>query len=290
VWVKRYKRWLGYTFFSLIMTIIFLNLSFPSDEVADSLERSFAETIPGVALSIGSIQPFIPLGLKLKDSRFISKNKPSIVLFKSEYIWISPRYICRFSTKLKSYFKIYSYDGEISGTFQLRPLVLDIEIHDFKLDEDSLLQYLLGFRVNGILSAKICYNGDITNLLEGRGSAVLELSNGEIQLSRPVLTLERIPFKTINAEIGIKGGKVSITRFNLKGRQLMGMLEGIINLKKRFVESTLDIKGRIEPFPAFFIESSGAENRLKLFKEMISMHGHVSFTVSGSIKNPKVGM
>jgi len=167
--------------------------------------------------------------------------------------------------------------------------VLNIQIEGFKLDGNRpLQQHIPGFRINGILNASLSYTGKIDDFINGKGRAVLEFANGQIQLLRPVLTLERISYKIIYAEMHIERGKIYITRFNLKGRELNGILKGVIELKRNIMKSTLNMEGKIEPFARFFMESSVPDNRLKSFRQILTKHGYISFTIKGSLKDPKV--
>jgi hypothetical protein len=68
---------------------------------------------------------------------------------------------------------------------------------------------------------------------------------------------------------------------------LKGTLSGTISLKKNFAKSTLNLKGRIEPFASLFKNVEGLSNAVRLFKKRLR-RGTLGFIIHGTIGEPKI--
>jgi type II secretion system protein N len=85
--------------------------------------------------------------------------------------------------------------------------------------------------------------------------------------------------------MALKGDMLNLMRFELEGPLLKGSLSGTIRLRKELQESRLDLKGRIEPFAAFFEKAEGAEGILKFLRRKLRK-GTLPFSIRGTLEKP----
>jgi type II secretion system protein N len=123
--------------------------------------------------------------------------------------------------------------------------------------------------------------------MDGSGDANLRLSQGKVELLQPLLNFESIEFNEMEIEMALKQQKINVTRLELKGQELQGTLSGTITLKEEFAKSSLDLRGTIEPFAAFFKSTPGTHDTVKLFKQRLK-RGILSFVIRGTLGEPRI--
>jgi hypothetical protein len=124
-------------------------------------------------------------------------------------------------------------------------------------------------------------------VLKDSGEAFLTISDCLVKLAEPVLTLETIDFDEIQVKMSLKRQQISISSAELKGDKMIGTFSGNIDMDKDFMESRLDLQGKVEPTAKLFRDMPGAGEAINLIKEGIN-DGKLPFTLKGTIKNPKM--
>jgi type II secretion system protein N len=146
---------------------------------------------------------------------------------------------------------------------------------------------LIGRPVEGRLGGNVSYSGPTSSMLAGSGEAQLNVSDGRVELLQPFLTLKSIDFSEMKIDMALKEQNINITRIALKGQQLQGSLSGTVTLARDLGNSTLNLRGEIQPFAALFKNTEGGVNTVALFKERLTK-GTLSFEINGTLKEPSI--
>ena len=291
--ISRNRRWLGYVFFCIIVTAGLLYYRFPSDALTDYLQARANTVNSQLSLSIDRIKPWLPLGLKLERTELSLKDKPTAKLFRADSLFVRPDVWSFFKGKSKYCFECLAYGGDVRGYVYFKknsmeaPFDTEIELKNIQIAKYEHLKDLIGRQVDGILCGTIFYKGQHKNLMDGTGEANLKLLDGNVELMVPILSLESIEFHEIKSDIVLKKQKISLKRFELTGPLLKSTLSGTIRLKKRFADSTLDLRGTIEPLASFFKNTEGAYTALRFLKKRLRK-GTLTFIIRGTLGEPKI--
>ncbi len=130
---------------------------------------------------------------------------------------------------------------------------------------------------------RICLRPKIWSVLKDSGEASLTISDGLLKLAEPVLGVETVDFKEIQVKMSLKGQRISISTAELKGSKMTGTFSGAIDMDSDFMESRLDLHGKVEPAATFFRDVPGAGQAINLIKD-----GKVPFTLKGTIRDPRM--
>lgn len=291
--MSRNKRWLGYVFYCIILAVAFLYYRFPSDILRNYLEAKVDNLNTQLSLSIGLIKPWPPFGLRLRETEVSLKDKPATTIFGADSLFVGLELWSFFRGRSKYHFKCLAYGGNIKGYVRFErnstgaPFNTEIELDNIQIGSYGYLKHLSGRDVDGVLSSTIYYSGQKKDLIGGTGEATLRLLDGRIDLLLPILSLESIEFDEIKADMGLKRGRISLTRLELAGPQLKSTLSGTIGLRRNLASSTLDLRGRIEPLASLFKNQQGLLNTMRLLKKGLK-DGSLPFIIYGTIREPKI--
>jgi len=292
--IQKNKKWFGYALYGIFLTIGLLYFRFPSEAVQDYLEAKADRSNPRFGLSIGHVSPSLTFGLKFRKTELSHHANPTKVLFRADGLSVRPTIGSLLRGKLKLRFDGLAYDGGIKGYVSFdensfkAPFTTSIALKDIRIGEYDNLPSLIGRHVEGSLGGTITYNGKNKFLIEGAGEADLLLSNGRVELLQPILSLDSIDFDEVLIKMILKNQKINLTNVELKGPNMHGTLSGIVSLRRELSESRLDLKGTIEPFADFFKSAPGTGDTMKLFKERIKKRGTLSFTIRGTLTEPRI--
>jgi type II secretion system protein N len=291
--VSKYKTWLGYLLFALILTVALLYYRFPSDALRGYLQATADRANPPLLLSVDHIEPRFPIGLKFADTEVAMKDMPDRVILRADSLLLKPRLWSLLRGKSEYCFHCMAYKGDLIGCVYFknddRKLFIDteIELRNIRIGDHAYLSQLISRHVEGILGGTVSYRGQYNLLMDGSGEANLRLSQGKVELLQPLLNFESIEFNEMEIEMALKQQKINVTRLELKGQELQGTLSGTITLKEEFAKSSLDLRGTIEPFAAFFKSTPGTIDTVKLFKQRLK-RGILSFVIHGTLGEPRI--
>ena len=287
------RKWVGYISYCIFLTAGFLYFLFPSDAVREYLQIKARNLNPPLMVSIDRIKPWPLCSLKFGHTEISFLDKPNIKLFRADNLLLRPGAGSFIKGDHKWCFQCVAYGGRIKGCTNFDnsdmagPLKAEIEFDTIRIGTYEHLKDLIGRYVDGTLTGTISYSGQRERLLKGAGEANLKFVNGRIELLSPVLTLESIEYNEIAINMALKRGTVNLTRLQLEGPLLKGTLSGSIRLKEELVKSRLDLKGRIEPFAAFFKKAEGTQSTLMYFRKMLRK-GALPFRIRGTLAQPKI--
>jgi len=291
--ISKNKKWFGYILYCLILTVGLLHYRFPSDAIEDYLQATVDRVNPRFVLSVDNISPSFTFGLKFLKTKLSFQANPDNILFRADSILIRPTIWSFLQGKFKYCFKCLAYDGVLKGCVNFQknsieaPFTALIELKDISIGDYDNLPGMIGRHIKGVLDGTIIYSGQYNVLIDGIGEADLRISNGLVELIRPILNFESIDFNELWIKMILKKQKISLTHVELKGRDIHGTLSGIVSLKKEFLKSSLDLRGTIEPFADFFKGLMGTRDSIKFFKQRIK-RGRLSFIIQGTLEEPTI--
>ena len=286
-------RFFWYVLYGVLLTFGLLYYLFPSDAFKDYLQANAREHCPGYLLLIEKVRPSFPIGLKLYDTGVSIEKKPDKTIFTADSIVVRPllwsflRGISRYS------FDGLAYGGYIKGHVDFTeetantPLETSMELGDVHIGDWAYISGLIGSNVKGTLGGTLAFNGQSNQLISGTGEANLKITGGRIEFSRPLMTLKSIDFDDLWIKLALKRRKIHLTRVELKGQEIQGVLSGTITLRKDFGKSRLNLKGTVEPFSSLFDGGGSAPKGAGLFAKFLK-RGKFSFVISGTIEKPRM--
>jgi type II secretion system protein N len=287
------RKWVGYISYCIFLTAGFLYLLFPSDAVRDYLQTKAGKLNPPLMVSIDSIKPWPLCSLKFGHTEISLRDKPNRKLFRADSLLLRPEVGSFIRGDHRWCFRCGAYGGMIKGCANLNrndmagPFKAEMEFDRIRIGTYEHLKDLIGRYVDGILTGTISYSGQRERLLNGTGEANLKFVNGKIELLSPVLTLESIEYNEIAINLVLKRRTINLNRLQLEGPLLKGTLSGRIRLKEVLAKSSLDLKGSIEPFAAFFKKAEGTQSTLMYFRKMLRK-GVLPFRIRGTLAQPKI--
>jgi type II secretion system protein N len=265
------KKWITYTIYGILITLLFLYLRFPSDSVANYIKSTIAAGNPDVVLSFDSATPSLPPGISLSNIEISFRNKPDLI-FRTDTLKIRPALTRLLSGKLSLFLNTDSYGGKIrtdvdfANRFSTEgPVNINNGFSNINLGKCSCLQAATGRRISGILSGTLSYTGRLDRITNGAGSAKFSLLDGSMQLLREIFGLGELDFDKMDADITLKNRTLKITSLEMTGKQFSGSFSGNIFLRENIMRSRLSIKGNIK---------------------IHAMNRDISTTLNGTIANP----
>ncbi|MBW1714718.1 MAG: type II secretion system protein GspN [Deltaproteobacteria bacterium] len=291
--MSKHRKWVGYTIYCIFLTAGFLYLFFPSDAVRHYLQVKARNLDPPLMVSVDRIKPWPVCSLKFEHTEISFLDKPDRKLFRANRLLLSPAARSFIRGDHRWCFRCVAYGGRIKGCTNFNnndrasPFKAEIEFDTIRIGTYEHLKELIGRYVDGTLTGTISYSGQRKRLLSGAGEANLKIVSGRIQLLSPVLTLESIEYNEIAINMALKRGTINLTRLQLEGPLLKATLSGSIRLREKLVKSSLDLKGTIEPFAAFFEKAEGSQSTLKYFRKMLRK-GAFPFRIHGTLAQPKI--
>ena len=290
--ISKKKEWFGYLLFALIFTVALLYYCFPSDAVRDYFRAMGLRANPRLALSVDRVEPSILVGLKFIKTKVALEDTPDRVILTADRLLIKPHLLSLLLGKSKFSFHCAAYQGDVSGSvlFKKDPktgfIDTEIALSNIHVGDYPYFSYLIGRPLEGTLGGTISYSGH-NLMLDGSGKANLRLSDGKVHFVQPFLTLESIDFNEMEIDAVLKKQKINVTRLELKGEQLQGTLSGTITIKEQLDQSSLDLKGTIEPFAALFKSNPEIQDTVAVLKQRLGQ-GTLSFVIRGTLKEPLI--
>ncbi len=281
-----------YGIYALAVLLFFLYNRFPSDAVRDYVEAGVGNRIASVDVRIGSVEPALPPGLVFKDLRLNYRDLPEKVFFSTSELKVRPEAgkILRGIPAAK--LQCEAYGGNISGRVsfpdsQLKgDISLDMEFNGIKLEENAVLQEVLGRRLQGMLEGTVNFNGQPRNLRAGNGRIKLVANEGNVELDQVFLEFDTLNFSRVILAGDLIKGKFNLVTGDIEGPDYRGSITGTASLESGLLGSRLDFQGWIELFPSFFTRK-GLSDRLNYVRQRLK-RGRLNFSVKGTIAKPVV--
>jgi len=287
---EKNKKWLGYTLYVVLVTIVLLFYLFPVQAVEKFLDNSVSRMNPEFAFNAEKIRPWIPAGLRITAGKIYLNNTPEPAVFKTDTLFVGPQILKLVKGEYSFDLDGTAYNGDINGTLHFRGKDKDISseifFRDFTLADYTFLNEKFKHRLIGNLSGEIVYGNESAGLAGGSGKADLRLSNGQLQFQDPVLNISSVDLQMIKLEAELNRRQITIIKAELAGREVNGSMTGSIQLQKDIHLSQLNLKGTLEPLPEFYTNHPEIRELIKAMKKRVK-RGQYFFTLTGTLGDPK---
>jgi len=290
--IRKKGKWIGYLLYCVLLTVALLYYRFPSESIAAYLESVVAKANPRILLSLESLRPGFPLSVDLIDARISLKKAPRKTLLSVKNVSLRPEAWAFLHGTHVYHFDAHAYHGNIKGDvrFETRELMTafttTMKLKDLHIGRHPYLSPLIGRDLSGVLGGDIVYTGQYANLIEGVGEAILNISEGRVQLLQPILGLQSLQFDRLSMKITLKNKKVALSDVGLEGRAVKGQLSGTIILNNDIPASRLDLRGTIEPLGGLLGDLKGDSNPLKFLRKSLKSLKR-SFVIRGTFRDPE---
>lgn len=208
--------------------------------------------------------------------------------FSAEIMTIRPEILSFLSGEPRYKFYCQSYRGKIKGIFQIkekkqvRPFNTSFKLNDIHIDDWKWLKNLSSRNSRGILNGTIKLEGQSNLLVHGSGEANLKILNGSLALKQPFLDLESINFDELQVKLMLKGRKLELSHFKMKGQEIQGTLSGVITLDRNFQKSRLNLDGNVELLIASFMSNNGKSDEKAFLQKPLKF----PIIINGTIEQP----
>jgi len=291
--ISKNKKYFWYVLYGLLLTVGFLYYFFPSDAFKNYIQKTATRVNPRLILSVGSVQPYIPFGLKLNKTKLCLKTKPDAGIFMTDSLLIRPELWSILKGRPKYCFDCSAYDGNLKGIVYVKKkdintfLTTSIELREIHIDNDANFSSLIGGNLKGVLGGILVFAGKYSHMMEGVGEADIKIADGRFEFLHPILSLKSVAFSGLTIKMSLKNQKINLNHVELEGREIRGTLLGSVSLRQELKKSSLDLKGTIELLAGFARGGEDTRKSLNFIKQRLK-NGKLSFVIHGTIKEPKL--
>jgi type II secretion system protein N len=287
---EKNKKWLGYTFYVVLVAVILLYFLFPAQDIEKFLDSSVGRINPEFVFNAEKIRPAIPAGLGITAGKVYLNNASETAVFKTDTLFVGPQILKLVKGEYIFDLNGTAYKGDINGTIHLqgedKGIAGDISFRNFALAEYDFLADKFKHRVTGNLSGEIAYSDESAGTAGGSGKVDLRLRDGQLQFQAPILNISSLDIQSINLEAKLNRRDITILKAELAGPEVNGSMTGSIQLQKDMQLSQLNLKGTLEPLPEFYTNHPEIRELLKSMKKRVK-RGQYFFTLTGTLGNPK---
>ncbi len=287
-------KWMGYVFFAVVVSGLFLYLCFPSDAVCQFLEKSASRAAPALSVDIGRVRPAFPFGFVAEQTALMHREQPGFPLFKAASFVLMPSVQNTFMLKRPAFrFDCRAYGGTVEGivvfgSFGLkRPFQTNVKLDGLRLGLYAFLKEKLGRTCTGTMSGTLSYLSSSNKGGRGSGKGVFSVVNGSVRFAQPFFGAESLDFDRIDIELVLNDQTVSLEHFVLKGKQLEGTGSGTIQLNPVVERSALNLTLLIKPLSDLAGMNEGLVDTARFFLKRLGQD-HVTVHVGGTIAQPRI--
>ena len=285
------KKWLGYFVYVVLVTGFLLYVLFPAATVEEFIDNSVSRVNPELSFKAGQIRPWLPVGLRLVEAKVYSGDNSQSPLFRAESFYVGPEIVKLFKGESRFQLDGQAYKGEIHGWLDLsdenkKSLAGEINFKNFDLASHELLAKKFYYRIIGSADGNITFSGNSANIDDINGKVVLRLSDGQLQFQEPIFGIASVDMKSVEFELELNNRQVNIIKAELGGAEIKGSLSGSIQLQKDIMQSSLNLKGTLEPLAEFYKNNPGIRELLKNMKKRVK-RGQYFFAITGTLDDPR---
>ena len=266
------KKFLLYLIFVIGLTVVLLYIKFPSKALANYIRIQAEKSFSDISINFRKLGLTLSPGIKIQGLSISLKEAPEIPVYFSEKTTIRVSVLGWLKGDSKYYFESFVKGGEISGFLEEKNEVkkervdATIDIKGVKLDENTFIHPALGERLEGVLTGKVTFMGNLSDPLKGITEISLDLSEGKVKLKKTFLDMDVLEFKKMNISGVIDNRRLSIKDLNMTGGPVNGSATGTIQISNDLLGSRLNLKAEIEPSSSMGREAPGMEKAFNLVK------------------------
>lgn len=271
--------------------MLLLWLLFPKETCHRLLIQYINDAYPLLNWQVQSMTLQIPEGVTLKGIEGYEPGDTKKPLVCVDSLTLRPDIAGMLQTKhLQAAYRMVLAKGFITGVVQMdgwgKGLHFDGSVQGLRLAECDILARQLEREVQGTVSAT--FAGRLSSLPEGilEMEAKLSVAQGRLGLKRAILNHAVLPFSIAEVILRSRGETVQLEQGIVDSELFTGQFSGEIKALLDPVASQLDIRGTMQPRPAFF---KGVDNAslLKVIRTQLKERT-VPFRVSGDVYNPGI--
>ncbi|MCE5262224.1 MAG: type II secretion system protein GspN [Deltaproteobacteria bacterium] len=242
----------GYILAGIAMLVLLLYLRFPSESVTDYIKALAAVRFPGMLLSIDTVQPAVPPGVKIVNATAGFRGRPEATLH-ADRLTLQPGWLSLFRGRFAWVLAAEGYGGEARGrvdyadllTFR-GPLSAEANFREIRIEKCAWLRDALARQITGTLKGSFSFSGVTGALNNGTGNLDFTLTNGTYQLLESLFGFDRLDFSKVDAKVSFRNGALKIAALTLSGEKIRISLKGNILLADDIHDSQIDLTGTIE--------------------------------------------
>lgn len=284
------KKLLSYVLFALILTVCFLYVLFPAEQIKNYLVFHLNKHFVDMNIAVDRIKPAFPPGINLYNVHVY--QMPDIVLVL-EKIKIAPNFLSLFRSNILFFFKANTCDGIIDGkgaltrNDSLHLVNVEATVKAVQLSKIHAMKGFNSRNIAGVLEGHLTYTYDPASGEDVKARFVI--ADGKVELLNPILMLDAIAFNSIESSIVVKNRSIHFEQFNLKGDQMDGIITGSIVLQNPLESSVLKLVGTIRPHPTLLAKLEKDLPKNLIPKKMFSKNG-LLIKLNGTIEKPIFSM
>ncbi|KPA17159.1 hypothetical protein MHK_002581 [Candidatus Magnetomorum sp. HK-1] len=284
------KKFLGYTLFTICVTLVMLYYQFPEEIAVQLLKSKASQLAPGLIIDLDTIKPAFPPGVRVEG---LTIDDTSMRLLASNVLTVQPDYLSVFKLKPSMQFYCAAYAGEMKGDAGIShmqalwqkkpvPVTFNAKWRNIQLKKIDALNNL-PYKIEGILFGIFSYNGTAGAWIDGTGNLKVIIENGNVTLAKPILqAIKNIGFQRFDAEFSFKNKVVQLLQSNING-DIEGSLSGTVTLHPIFSRSRINITGKIKPSENYIKQS---KLPIKAFIQPDKLKNGIPVAITGSIRQP----
>ena len=162
----------------------------------------------------------------------------------------------------------------------------DINFSNFDLTSHEILANKFDYKIIGSAGGNITFSGNSANIDDIKGKVILRLSDGQLQFKEAIFGIASVDMKSIEFELGLNNRQITLIKAELAGSDVKGSLSGSIQLHKDIMQSSLNLKGTVEPMAEFYKKNPNILELLKNMKKRVK-RGQYFFAVTGTLNDPR---
>jgi len=279
------RKWLLYSVYSIVITVFFLYLQFPSD-VFETFIVSHANQIdPRLRLTVERIKPSLPPGIDITAASVHYGDK---IAFTADTMRVVPKYETLFRPDTVYRFAGRAHGGRVNGEltrFENDQVRIEAEFSGIQVSDISAVQAFSTNDIAGVCDGTIGYQ----NRADAGGvfNTKISISNCTVALATPLPNLDALTFSRITAEVVYDNDRLQIKNCSLNSRQGTGKLAGTIQFRQPRESSRVDLTGSLKPnrIMLMAIKSLLPEN---LFAQISSGNRELTIRIRGTIGKPNI--
>lgn len=283
--MRIFKSKILWVFYIICVALFFFYTLFPSDTIKEYLIDQIRQTQPNLTVKISRVKPAFPPGLKLFE---VSVNHLGRNIAGLENLKISPDILSLFTDTTHLSFKGNGYGGTLKGRVDIikksanREVMIDADLAGIQVDQLEALSAVTTHKISGNLDGTLEFKA---NAPHQTLSGDLTLTDGQIELSPPILNQNVIPFNTIETDLMLNGLSLTINRCELEGNQLDADVAGSIKFSGRSARKILNLSGTLRPHEALLAKLG--KNVPQLLKGSKLGNQGLPFKIKGPMDSPQ---
>lgn len=280
---------LAHGLYFLAVTALFICLRLPATAVKEATERALRERMPQFSWHLASVSVRFPLTVVLAGVE-LSLPGQTPPLLAIDRLALTPAIMPLLQGAYALDYHATLGQGTLSGSIALPErstsrVALSAEFNDLELSLGARPLSLLGREVSGKLKGSFHYHGR-TDWVQGEGKASLVLKDGGVGLAEPVFGLTRVDFEQVLLDLVLQGSDLAVKKGNFRSRDFSGEVSGTVQLNRSLPQSPVQLDGRCELFPSFFVNLNLGDKAREFLKQH-SREGKVPFLLHGALSAPQ---